>query len=521
MARTKAQRAAPRRGQARRSVCLAACLVLVLTLIGARLAAADPPPASVTTYHADAARSGHYQVPGLTWAIAAQLAPDPGFDGQVPGNVYAQPLFFQPPGGGPGLVIVATEDAVVTALDAASGKTVWQTPLGMPVRDSTVRCSNISPIGVTGTPVIDPAAGAIYLDALLDVPYGPRHTMFGLRLADGSVLPGWPLDVGVALTGRGIPFVARDQNQRAALALLHGRVYVAFGGQAGECGHYHGMVLGFATATPPYLADAWVTRGARGGVWAPGGISIADDRLYFATGNSDRPPGSPDRWSDGNAVFRGLPAPAQRDDPRAFFTPANYASLDEADLDLGGTVPLPVDLPDGARRLIAMGKDGNAYLLDRDNLGGIGGALAVRHVANGNVMTAPAVYRNSGQTLVVYRAPFALCTDGRVTTALVALAVTDAALRPLWCAPMDGRGMPVVTTAGPEADPIVWVVGAEGDGRLHGFRGDTGEPVFASAPLPGLRHFVAPLVAASRIYVAGDGRVFAFRWRGLTEAGTP
>jgi hypothetical protein len=70
--------------------------------------------------------------------------------------------------------------------------------------------------------------------------------------------------------------------------------------------------------------------------------------------------------------------------------------------------------------------------------------------------------------------------------------------------------MTIVTTSDDTADPIVWVVGAEGDNQLHGFRGDNGQAVFTSDPLDGLRHYVTILAAAGRLYVAGDGRVFAF-----------
>jgi hypothetical protein len=83
-----------------------------------------------------------------------------------------------------------------------------------------------------------------------------------------------------------------------------------------------------------------------------------------------------------------------------------------------------------------------------------------------------------------------------------------------WCARLDGRGAPIVTTTDGKSEPIVWVVGAEGDDRLHGFRGDTGEEIYtgdgAGYGMIGLRHFATILVAAGRFYIAGDGRVFAF-----------
>ena len=79
-----------------------------------------------------------------------------------------------------------------------------------------------------------------------------------------------------------------------------------------------------------------------------------------------------------------------------------------------------------------------------------------------------------------------------------------------WCAPLDGRGAPIVTTRDASAEPVVWVVGAEGDDRLHAFRGDTGAPLYTSERLPGLRHFATVLAADGRLYVAGDDRVYAF-----------
>jgi outer membrane protein assembly factor BamB len=468
-------------------------------------------PGDVLTYHGDPVRSGHYPADGLTWAAAAHLQPDHGFDGRVPGHIYAQPLFWRPPQGGPGLVIVATEDDVVAALDAASGQIVWQTRVGSPVPASALPCTNIDPLGITGTPVIDPTRRAVFFDAVVAGAHGPRHDVFGLRLTDGTVLPGWPIDVGVALTARGVHFVPLYQNQRAALALLDGHVFVGFGGHAGDCGDYHGMVVGLTT-NPPFVTAAWVSRGRKAGIWSPGGISVADGKVYFTTGNSDRDPGAGAPWDDSIGAFRATPALSHSSDPRDFFAPSDYAALDDEDLDMAGTMPLPIDLPNGVRRLLAMGKDGNAYLLDRDNLGGVGGALAVRHVANGPIIQTPVVYRAGGETLVAFRAPGAICPDGRSTTAVVALAIGPTALHPVWCAPVDGRGIPIVTTAGAAADPIVWVAGAEGDGRLHGFRGDTGQAVIASAKLPQLRHFVTPIVADGRLYLAGDGRVFAFRW---------
>jgi Tfp pilus tip-associated adhesin PilY1 len=83
-----------------------------------------------------------------------------------------------------------------------------------------------------------------------------------------------------------------------------------------------------------------------------------------------------------------------------------------------------------------------------------------------------------------------------------------------WCGALAGAGSPIVTTTDGHANPIVWILGAEGDGRLHGFRGDTGEPRFTGgAPgevMSGLRHFQTLLTTGNRLYVGADGRLYAF-----------
>ncbi|MGH9652907.1 MAG: hypothetical protein ACRD6B_05510, partial [Bryobacteraceae bacterium] len=85
---------------------------------------------------------------------------------------------------------------------------------------------------------------------------------FGLSLADGKTLPGWPVDVQAALRERGIPFAPPVQNQRAALAFLGGRSGVSYGGNWGDCGRYHGIVLG-RDVNAPHAAVAWSTRALR------------------------------------------------------------------------------------------------------------------------------------------------------------------------------------------------------------------------------------------------------------------
>src|SRR6516162_9705688 len=268
---------------------------------------------SVLTYHGNASRSGNFIVPALTWERARTIHLDPSFHPRIAGHLYAQPLYWRPRGATTGQLLVATEDDNVYAIDAGSGREIWVRSLGRPVPLSTLPCSNIDPLGITGTPVIDEATQAIYADAMIADPAGPHHRVFALSLKDGSLLPGWPVDVADALAARGDRFVARDQNQRGALAILDDRVYIPYGGHYGDCEEYRGWVVGISLHNPRDVVG-WSTRGLGGGIWAPGGIASDGRSLFVATGNTI----GVETWSDGEAVFRLAPDLRRREQPQDF-----------------------------------------------------------------------------------------------------------------------------------------------------------------------------------------------------------
>ncbi len=467
---------------------------------------------TVLTFHGDVARSGTFVVPGLTWERAGALHLDPGFHASFSGHVYAQPLYWRDPGSGLGLLIVATEDDGVHALDAGTGKLVWSRTLGKPVPLDSLPCGNIDPLGITGTPVIDEPSQAIFFDAVVAAPSGPKHLVYALSLRDGSTLEGWPVDVGEALRKIGHTFNARDQNQRGALTILVGSVYVPFGGHFGDCGDYRGWVVGISIGNPKSVR-AWSTRARGGGIWAPGGISSDGQSLYLATGNTM----GAREWSDGEAVFRLAPDLHRSEATDDYFATADWRSLDGRDADLGSTNPMLLNVPsaDATQQLVlALGKDRHAYLLDRRHLGGIGGSLADGTVATFPIRTAPAAYPTPDGVYVAFQSEGAHC-PGRPGN-LITLDIRPGAppiISTAWCAPMRGGGSPIVTTTDGRSNAIVWIVGTEGDNRLHGYRGDTGEPVFTGGrdeAMSGLHHFQTLIVARDRLYVAGDGRVYAF-----------
>jgi hypothetical protein len=492
-----------------KSICRLCVLLLAASFAGISHAQ------SVLTYHGDPGRGGNFIVPALSWTRAPGIRLDTDFAPRFPGHLYAQPLYWQPPGATAGRLLVATEDDTVAAIDGSSGKTVWTRSLGRPVPLSALECGDIDPLGITGTPVIDAQSKAVYLDAMVDEPSGPHHLVFALSLADGAPLPGWPVDVAAAVAAHGLKFNAADQNQRGALAILGGRVFVPYGGHYGDCGNYHGWIVGIALAHPGDTV-LWGTAAPGGGIWAPGGIASDGERLIFATGNTI----GARAWGDGEAVFRLSPDLARSDRTQDFFAVARWRALDAEDADLGGTNPLPVAVPAGRgfeRLVLALGKDGRAYLLDRNNLGGIGGQLVADTVSNGPIRTAPAAYPAGDRVMVAFEGQGADCPDRRSGDALTVLSIgagAPPALATAWCGALAGRGAPIVTTTDGRSNPIVWTVGAEGDDALHGFRGDTGAVLFGGGGpgdrMTGLHHFQTLLATRDRLYVGADGRIYAF-----------
>jgi outer membrane protein assembly factor BamB len=484
-----------------------AVLVLagILVLAGADRAGAQ----SVTTYHNGNTRHGDYTVPGLTRAQAAKMHLEAGFNGVVIGNIYAQPLFWHPKGSA-GEVIVATEADIVYGLNAETGAVLWETSVGEPVSLSELPCGNINPDGITGTPVIDPESGRLYLDALVQTANGPRHQVYALNAATGAILPKWPLDIQEAETAAGRSFDSYTQGERSALLFQNGALYLSFAGNAGDCGTYHGTVIQVDPAKVRVDA-AWSTRAAGGGIWAQGGAFSNGGDIYVTTGNTM----GATSWSDGEAIIRLAPGLAHSTSPRDYFTPAGWQSLDDADLDLGGTdatlLSVPVAGGHMVERLLALGKDGKAYLVNAADPGGVGKPLATVSVAGAPIITAAAVYETPSMAMVAFRnGDDATCGGSAITM----LRVSSSAVRKAWCANLDGGGAPIVTTTDGVKDPIVWAVGAGGDGLLHGFDAMTGAVVFdgggSANAMSGTRRFATILAAEGRFYVAGSGRVYAF-----------
>ncbi len=474
------------------------------------------------TFHGNNLRTGWQQAEtALTpSAVAAdgmaRIWTSPALDG----DLYGQPLFVQGVmiGGQPrDVVYVATENDSLWALDAHTGAAIWgPVTFGTPAPASSLACGDINPVGVTGTPVIDPAKGAIYAVGLTDAAGTLGYELVAADLATGALLPGYP--VPIAPPGLD-PTV---QEQRGALTLLPGGnvLDVPFGGYYGDCGDYHGWVQQIWLPQPADQASYVTPTRREGGLWATGGLAYGPEgALYGVTGNSDGASAS----DMGDAVIRLLPTPHLHQPAGAagFFAPTNAVALDLADEDFGSAGPLLLPPQPGPYPLLlfAMGKQGIGYLVDRYVPGGVGGQLASQCMYGScgrqeAVFSTAAYYAasNGGQYILTAgrTAQAAPCTG---TGGLEAWRLTTGDALPslslAWCGPsMSDPGSPTVSSDG-TSGPVAWVLDTVGP-RLLAVDGATGQLLWESPAggLPSVHRFTVPTVA--------DGMVLVPETRGVT-----
>jgi hypothetical protein len=463
---------------------------------------------NVPEHHNHDNRDGLYIDPAFTLSAAANLKRDPNFNGAISGNVYAQPLYIEGRPDGRAMVIAVTESNNVYALDAASGNVLWQDHLGTPVPLISLPCGDIDPLGITGTPVVDIASRTLFVDAMTTTNGGAtkRHLLFALNVDTGATNGGWPVDLDGTVSFNGTPFTSVSQNQRGALGLLGGYVYVPYGGHAGDCSTYYGWLVGVQENNPTNVL-AWATGARGGGMWAVGGVAGDGTSPFIATGNTF----NAGVWNGGEAIIRFQPGPGFSGLTNDYWAPTNWAALDGGDVDLGGSGALLVDVPGAtpSQLAVALGKDGNAYLLNRTNLGGVSAPLAQRHISSSPIRQAAATYRTALGTYVV-------CSSDAAQQ-LIAFRITPTSpptITGVWTNSQNGRGSPFVTSTDGTNNVVVWGIGSENDQRLHGFNGDTGAVVFngggANELMSGTRRFNTAIAARGRIYVANDKKIFAF-----------
>jgi outer membrane protein assembly factor BamB len=331
---------------------------------------------------------------------------------------------------------------------------------------SDLPCGDIDPLGITGTPAYDQATGLVFVVAETQ---GGRHTLAGVDLASGAV--------GLR---RALPPPQGDEiahQQRSALTVLDGWVYVAYGGLFGDCANYIGAVVAAPTTGTGPLRSYAVPTPREGGIWAPGGGAVGNGRLFYAVGNGE----STQDYDHSDSVLALTPQLTLADS----FSPAQWMADNAADLDLGSASPAVV-----GDRVLTVGKRGVGYLLDAARLGGIGGQLTRTPICQ--AFGGPAV---AGSTVYIP------CTD---STRAVDLGPTGG-LRVRWTASVPADGSPVV------GGGAIWVTDTD-HGILYALDPTTGTPrqQIAVGDLP---KFASPTLADTHAYLGTNTGVTAIAVR--------
>ena len=372
----------------------------------------------VFTYHNDKARTGmNSREFALSPATVSTATFGKLFSCPVDGAIYAQPLWVRGlsiAGGTHNVIFVATQHDSVYAFDAdiSPCKVYWHAHLldalhGGTAGEKSVVWNDVGnagfgcfgdiypEVGVTGTPVIDPASNTMYVVSASEIP-GPDsgrcafppypffHRLHALDLVTGSERPNAPVTIAASSPGVGgmVTFRSQYQHNRSGLALSNQTVYVAFAAHEDQ-GPYHGWLLGYNTSdlTQPPSVFNTTPNGGSGGIWAGGGAPAVDagGDVYVTTGNGlfDALP-LPSFNDYGDSILRIHPF--QGSTPNGvnlsvagYFTPDDQLLLAEVDGDLGaGAAVLLPNQASGAghKHLLAqVGKEGVVYLVDRDNMG--------------------------------------------------------------------------------------------------------------------------------------------------------
>ena len=317
------------------------------------------------------------------------------FADAIDGAAYAQPLYVPnvpiPNQGTHNVVYVATENDSVYAFDADNaGPALWQTSFidpanGItPVPSSDLPCSDLAPIiGITATPVIDPATGTLYVvSKVKKVELGTveyQQQLHALDITTGLEQPNSPVTIMATATGTApdavngtITFDPLLQLDRPALTLANGVVYLSFASHC-DIQPYHGWILGYdETSLAQVVVYNTTPNGSEGGIWQSGcgpGVDTNGD-LIAITGNGTFDIGTP-RVNYGDSFLRLTPGGGMMS-VSSFFTPFNEMFLSDDDLDLGsgGNLMLPDQPGPNPHLMVSAGKAGTLYLVNRDNMGG-------------------------------------------------------------------------------------------------------------------------------------------------------
>ncbi|KAH0537068.1 hypothetical protein FGG08_006109 [Glutinoglossum americanum] len=480
---------------------------------------------------------------------------------------YAKPLVYTP-NGGKQMVFIASEQNWIRTLDAVNGTLINQRQVQPPFLQSDIGCTDIPDyIGITGTPVIDPATDTVYFfskgykdGGAIGVQNGiykyeepdasslrgvlEKLIFYAVDIKDLSDRPGFPvlIDGHNADNDPSRYFVGGTVLQRPALTLLKGIVYGGFGGHCDKY-NYTGMLIGVSTApgvgvvtlyamessphAPPVVTDINVQQGGKAGIWM-GGMAPATDgsNIYLTTGNGqghenvETPASGRSPLSTLDEVVASFTiGPGGKVALQDYFEPYEYIGMDAADRDLGsGGValldPTVFRGTNGVGRIaVAIGKNGKAYIMNADNLGGFKlGPGATDNVVQtivspGAIFGGPGSYpleggylyfTPTGSPTLVYA--LGLDQNGGPLFSKVGQSPDNSAGRV-------GVGVPTITTnKGQPGTGIVWITDVDaGLKAYHAVPDANGKLIKINLPATGgINKFQRPAFGDGRLYVTDN-----------------
>ena len=499
---------------------------------------------SVLTQHNDISRTGQ----NLNETILTPATVSEGDFGKIfslptDGRVLAQPLYvpnLTVGGATHNVVFVATEHDTVYAFDADAGGTpLWQASMLTAAHgaaagattdpESDTGCEDLPEYGITGTPVIDPVSGTLYVVSVTYENSYAVQRLHALSITTGLEKFGGPVVISASISGTGtgssggvLTFDPKWENQRAGLLLTNGTVYVAFGAHC-DFGPFHGWLMAYNAATLAQTAVFLTTPNGEGsGVWM-GGAGLAADveggetRMFLVTGNGTYDATTPYATNTvdyGDDILRlNITSGITVQDA---FTPENQATRSANDIDLGsgGALILPDQPGPYPHLLVQTGKGNQMFLVNRDNLGGYSTTAnnVVQELDNQDTYLwgMPAYWNGNVYvwTSIDYLKQFSL-SDGLLSQTPVALGLNKTTT---------GLGSTPSISANGTTNAILWVVDwSQPTQILYAVDATNVANTFWSSAANATRDtagpnvkFCVPTIANGKVYVASTSEVMVY-----------
>ena len=505
---------------------------------------ATPSGTDVITYHFDNLRTGQ-NVNEMTLTPANVRQATFGKLGEFPvdGLVDAQPLLLSglaiPGKGNKNVLYAVTEHDSIYAFDADSisptgGTILWQTTalLSAETTSDDRGCAQVTPeIGITSTPVIDRSRNAIYLIAMSKDGNGNYYQrLHALDLTTGKERFGGPATIQATYPGTGenssngkLVFDPKQYKERPGLLQIGGTIYTMWSSHC-DFRPYTSWIMAYSADTLAQVSVLnLVPNGSDGAIWMAGAAPAADagGNIYTILGNGDfdttlNAQGFPSNSDCGNCYVKitsTLPLTLLD-----YFTPLNTVSESNGDVDFGSGGPLLLpDTVDGTGKTrhlaIGSGKDGNIYVLDRDNMGKFNGGAdniyqLITGQLSGGVYSKPSYFNGT----VYYGAVNDTIKAFPVTNGLLATSPSSHSAHSF----AYPGATPSISASG-TANGIVWVVENVSPAVLHAYdatnlsnefynssQAANGRDRFSS------NKFIAPMIANGRVYVGTSRSVAVF-----------